>query len=438
MTADRVRRTERVAPAPPMPIGDPLDARRAEKKSRLQVLAVAPTPFFGDYGCHVRIVEEIAALREHGVNTSVVTYPFGRDVQGVTVHRARRLPGQRTVDPGSSLHKLSMDVALVMRTLRAASAERPALIHGHLHEGALVGWAVARARGLPMLFDFQGSLTSEMVDHGFVSQRAPAYRFFRRVEEWIVHQAPFIITSTRHGADVLMSEFGCPASRITVVPDAVNTQRFRPLWEIAAEDGHLARVAALRAHLGIPEGCPVVVYLGLLAEYQGITHLLRAAETLIGRGVGAHFLIMGYPGEDRYRAVANDLGLGGHVTFTGAIPYEQAPIYLALGDVAVSPKLSQTEGNGKLLNYIAMGLPTVAFDSSVSREILGDLGIYAPAGDWSALATELERTLRDPRAAHERGVALRAHAIAEHSWEGSVEILLEVYARLLATSSRRS
>jgi glycosyltransferase involved in cell wall biosynthesis len=83
------------------------------------------------------------------------------------------------------------------------------------------------------------------------------------------------------------------------------------------------------------------------------------------------------------------------VTFTGAVRYEQAPAYLALGDVAVAPKLSLTEGNGKLLNYIAMGLPTVAFDTSVSREILGDLGIYAPAGDWTALATELERTLRD-------------------------------------------
>ena len=104
----------------------------------------------------------------------------------------------------------------------------------------------------------------------------------------------------------------------------------------------------------------------------------------------------------------------------------------------MAPKLSQTEGNGKLLNYIAMGLPTVAFDTSVSREILGELGVYAPPGDWSALAVELERTLRDPRGAHDRGVALRARAVADHNWDGSVGILLDVYARLLATSPRRS
>jgi glycosyltransferase involved in cell wall biosynthesis len=289
-----------------------------------------------------------------------------------------------------------------------------------------------------MVFDFQGSLTSEMVDHGFIAPQQPAYRLFRRIEEWVVHHADVIITSTRHGARVLVDEFGCPASRIVVVSDAVNTDRFRPLWEVAGEDGHLARAERLRAQLGIPAGRPVIVYLGLLAEYQGITHLLRAAETLIARGTDVHFLIMGYPGEERYRALARWLGLGEHVTFTGAIPYEEAPSYLALGDVAVAPKLSQTEGNGKLLNYIAMGLPTVAFDTAVSREILGDLGIYAPAGDWTALATELEQTLRDPRAAHERGRALRARAVAHHSWKGSVETLLDVYAQLLPTLRPRS
>ena len=51
-------------------------------------------------------------------------------------------------------------------------------------------------------------------------------------------------------------------------------------------------IASLRAELGIPEGRSVVVYLGLLAEYQGITHLLRAAQLLVGRGLDVHFLVM--------------------------------------------------------------------------------------------------------------------------------------------------
>ncbi|MBM2809546.1 MAG: hypothetical protein HW416_305 [Chloroflexi bacterium] len=394
------------------------------------MLTIAPTSFFGDYGCHVRIVEEVQALMAHGIDSTIVTYPFGRDIPGFSLRRSPKLPGQRNVDPGSSLHKLSMDAALAVRAASAAAEQRPALVHGHLHEGALIGWSVARTRRIPLLFDFQGSLTSEMVDHGFIQPRSTAFHGFRAVETWIVRRADAIVTSTYHGADVLVRDFGCPATKITVVPDAVNTARFRPLWEVAQEDGHLVRAQRLREQLGIPVGLPVVVYLGLLAEYQGITHLLRAAQALFSRGLEAHFLIMGFPGENRYRDLANRLGLGPHVTFTGAIPYEDAPVYLSLGDIAVSPKLSETEGNGKLLNYIAMGLPTVAFDTSVSREILEGLGVYAPPGDWTALAAEIEGLLRDQTRVQQLARALRSMAIEKHSWDRSGDALVEVYRSL--------
>ena len=48
--------------------------------------------------------------------------------------------------------------------------------------------------------------------------------------------------------------------------------------EVAATNGHLRQQATLRSELGLPTDRPIVVYLGLLAEYQGITDLLRAAQ----------------------------------------------------------------------------------------------------------------------------------------------------------------
>ena len=56
----------------------------------------------------------------------------------------------------------------------------------------------------------------------------------------------------------------------------------------------------------------------------------------------------------------------------GVVPREQNASRLALGDIAAGPKLSATEGAGKLLNYMSIGLPTVAFDTPVSREYLAD------------------------------------------------------------------
>jgi glycosyltransferase involved in cell wall biosynthesis len=174
-----------------------------------------------------------------------------------------------------------------------------------------------------------------------------------------------------------------------------------------------------------------VVYLGLLAEYQGISHLLEAARHVLAVEPDVHFLLLGYPGQERYRARAEALGIAARVRLPGRVPYEQAPDYLALGDVAVAPKLSATEGNGKVLNYMAMALPVVAFATPVNRELLGDLGLYAPPAAAAALADRLLEVLRAPAAARARGLALRARAAHLFSWEASAARLEQVYRRVL-------
>ena len=130
----------------------------------------------------------------------------------------------------------------------------------------------------------------------------------------------------------------------------------------------------------------VVGTAGRLDHGKGLGTFLQAAALVISRVPQAHFLVMGYPDVEAYRRKARRLGLEEHASFPGRIDYDQAPRYLALGDVAVGPKLSETESNGKLYNYMACALPTVAFDTPSSREILGDLGVYAPRGDVAALA----------------------------------------------------
>jgi glycosyltransferase involved in cell wall biosynthesis len=170
----------------------------------------------------------------------------------------------------------------------------------------------------------------------------------------------------------------------------------------------------------------VVVYLGLLADYQGTDALLQAATHLVQQRRDVHFLIMGFPAVDQYQQKAIQLGVADHVTFTGKIPYRKAREYLAMGDLAVAPKLSATEGSGKILNYMAMGLPTVAFDMPVSREYLGELGIYATPADPRSLSQALYRGLFDE--AHKaNGHLLRQVAMERYSWDRAADTILQTY-----------
>jgi glycosyltransferase involved in cell wall biosynthesis len=211
-----------------------------------------------------------------------------------------------------------------------------------------------------------------------------------------------------------------------VVPDCVNGDVFRP--GVLSPDER----QALKASLGIPAHQKVVAYLGLLADYQGTGLLLEAAAEITRLRSDVHFLIMGYPGVDTYLQRAEQLGVREFTTFTGKIDYLEAPRYLALGDVAVVPKLSATEGVGKVLNYMAMALPTVAFDTEVSREYLGDTGAYAVPGDVHDLARALLAVLDDLPRAQQDGAALRRRVLDTYTWQNAGRDIVDIYNACLA------
>ncbi|MFQ5577758.1 MAG: glycosyltransferase [Anaerolineae bacterium] len=140
------------------------------------VLMLAPTMFFADYGCHVRILEEALVLKKLGHAVTILAYPNGRDIAGLDVRRCAGVPFNYRLVVGSSRHKIYLDVMLAFKALGHVMRHKPDVIHAHLHEGGLLGWGLSKLTGAPLIFDFQGSLTGEMVDHNFLRPTSPARR----------------------------------------------------------------------------------------------------------------------------------------------------------------------------------------------------------------------------------------------------------------------
>lgn len=391
----------------------------------LRVLMVAPTSFFSDYGGHIRILEETLALQALGHQISILTYYKGRDLPGLDIRRTWPLPWRADYEVGSSRHKLAFDLYLAGTVLSAGLRLRPHIVHGHMHEGALLGAVVARLLRVPLVFDYQGSLTAEMVDHNFLNPHGRFYRLAHWLERKIDHLPQAILTSSHRARQQLAGQFGVPDGRIHPLPDCVDMTRFDPT-QFSPEAKLLLRHA-----LGIPDGRPIVAYLGLLTNYQGVDHLLRAAARLKAQGENVHFLIMGYPSVEHYQQMASDLGVADHVTLPGRIAYDEAPYYLSLGDIAISAKMSSTEGSGKLLNYMALGQPTIVYDSPVHREYLAEWGVYVPPGDEVALAQAVADLLHDPAQGAAMGAALRQRAGEEYSWRHAAVKISALYERLI-------
>ncbi|NUQ39088.1 MAG: glycosyltransferase [Caldilineales bacterium] len=427
----------------------------------MRLLAIAPTGFFADYGCHVRIQGHLRALQDLGYQVRLVTYPAGRDLPGLSILRPP-LPLIRNLPVGSSRRKLLLDALLGPTALAAALRFRPHILHTYLHEGALLGWPLARLLGAHLSFDYQGSLTAEMLDHHFLRPRSPWLPLLRRLEDWIEQRPQVIFASSAPARDRLQARGlppaqrglpparrglpparrglpparrglppaqrglpparrGLPPARLHLLPDSVDVDVFAP----RPPD------PALAARLGLDPGQPVVVYLGLLAPYQGIDLLLAAIAHPLLAATPAQFLIMGFPDVDRYRAQAQALGVAGRAIFTGAVPYADAPQHLALGDIAVAPKLSTTEGSGKLLPYMSMALPIVATATPVHRAYLGEEGVWAEAPEPEALAQALRWALEHRHELRARGQRLRERAQTHYTWAHAAQIMHETFTKLM-------
>ncbi len=381
------------------------------------VLMLAPTPYFSDRGCHVRIYEEARELIKAGHQVVVVSYPLGRSLEPVPVERSVPVPWYTKREAGPSWHKPYLDLLLLIKAWGVARRLKPDIIHAHLHEGALIGWVLSRCSGVPLVFDYQGSLSGESLNHGFYRPGSVLHRGFRALERLINRLADLVVTSSSNG--VVEVQSSSPQIPVYALPDGVDTQTFSP-----QERG------SIRQELGLAPDLPTVVFIGLLNQYQGVDFLLDVLVDLLQSRPPFQVLIMGFP-EAPYRELVRQRGLSDMIHVTGRVSYADVPRYLAAGDVAVAPKLTTTEANGKVLNYMACGLPVVAFDTEVNRELLGDDGIYVPLGNRAAFGQAIASLLANLPQAAAHGNRLRERAVRTLSWHARIATLVGYYERLV-------
>lgn len=376
---------------------------------------IAPTPFFADRGCHVRIYEQIRSLQKLGNRGNICTYHNGKNIAGLNIYRIINIPWYKKLEPGPSYHKFYLDFLLLLKSLYIARRIKPDIIHCHLHEGAAIGYVLSKILQIPLLFDYQGSLTAELKAHDFLREDGLYFKILYKAEKIIDNLAGIVVAPTNSMIKRLREEFG--VKNIYLMPDGVDTDNFRP--DIVSDN--------LRKRLKIPLNKKIIVYLGILTKYQGVDCLLKAIPEVIQKVNSVHFLIMGYPNLDKYKKMAKKLGIANDVTFTGRIDYRTATKYLNLGDIAVGPKLGETEADGKIYNYMACGLPIVASDTQVHREILGDTAIFAEVNNPASLAKAIIKLLVDKNLAKELGIKARQRAVEKFSWDNVEKKLEKIY-----------
>lgn len=206
-----------------------------------RILMIAPTPFFADRGCHVRILGEANALMALGNKLVLCTYSLGRDVDGIPTERTLPIPWYKKLSAGPSVHKFYIDLLLLFKVLLVCRRFQPDIIHAHLHEGIVIGKIASKVFGIPLIADLQGSLTDELLDHKFIPNIRWVVNFMRWIEKHINQMPIHLIVSSTQNAQTCIDTYGISSGRVTLVMDGVDLEIFSPQ----------ERDPALQASLGI-------------------------------------------------------------------------------------------------------------------------------------------------------------------------------------------
>lgn len=369
------------------------------------------------YPRDVRVRAEAESLSRAGYRVTVLAPNVGgqppvETLAGVHVRRYR-LP---MAGGGALGYLLEYGVAHAQLFARALAelAAGARVVHLHNPPDTLFPIAlVARALGRRAIFD-QHDLFPELLASRCRSSRL--YRLAVAAQRAAASAASVVLVTNESQRELVLERARRPPSRVFVVRNGPRRDTLVP--SARTRDGLLAE--------------PRLIYVGELGPQDGVLglpemlsrpSLAGARLTIVGDGSCRAEL------ERRLGAA----GLAERVQITGYLPHARVPELLSEADIAIDPapasEFNQLSTMAKIAEYLAAGLPVVAFDLLETRRTAGDGAAYAPAGDLAAFAEEVAGLAADPtrRASLARAGRARAEQLV---WERSEAALLAAYSSL--------
>ena len=271
------------------------------------------------------------------------------------------------------------------------------------------------------IFDHH-DLCPELYESRFPDGPRLPYRMLRALERRTHRTADHVISTNDSYREVAITRSGKRAADVTIVrtgPDPQRLRRGEPHPELRRGRRFLA------------------AYIGVMGPQDGVDIVVRAADVVVhelGRDDIAFTLIGKGDCFDELVALRDELGLAGHVEFTGRAPDELVGRILSTADVGLSPDpknpLNDVSTMNKTMEYMAFELPVVAFDLRETRVSAGDAGVYVEPNDVHKYAAAIVALMDDEPRRAMLGKLGRARVEQELAGGHQARAYLGVYRRV--------
>lgn len=398
---------------------EPMEASAAKRV----LMLLENNPYPGDR----RVVSEASALSEEGYRVTVIApaAPGERWHEVVDGVAAYRYPPPPALDGVLGFvweygYSVTASVALSMLVFCRDGFD---VVHAHNPPDLFVFVAAFyKLFGARFVFDHH-DLAPEMYCARFgVRSRAAIYRVLVWLERLSCRLADRVIATNESYRALEAQRDRVPRERITVVRNGPDLNRLRRV----DPDPDLRR-----------RGQTIIGYVGAMGVQDGVDYLLRALRHLVCDLHRDDFFCVLVGNGDawpRLRALTSELGLEEHVWFTGMLSSTEFLPYLSAADICVEPAPSNPYNDRsttiKIMEYMALAKPIVAFDLPEHRFTACDAACYVQPNDELEFARALARLMDNPERRAIMGALGRQRVESALAWPHSVPGLLEAYRAL--------
>lgn len=308
-----------------------------------------------------------------------------------------------------------------LRARRALLAQRHRFDIVHDNQG--LGWGMLglQRAGVPLVASIHHAVVIdrdlELAREHSRARRVALRRWygFHKMQATVAQRMPRVITVSEQSREDIVQRMGVRASRIRVIPLAVDDSVFSPQNGAARVSGRIITVASADVPL------------------KGVVPLLHAVAALRRRR-HVELLLIGYARRGgMVERTVQALGLREHVRFVRGIDDAALAREYAAAEVAVVPSLY--EGfSMPALQAMACGLPLVATRAGALPEVVGgdgDAGLLVAPGDADELAAAIGRVLDDHALRTQLSAAAVRRAQERFSWAATARATVDVYREML-------
>ncbi|XYJ10752.1 TIGR04063 family PEP-CTERM/XrtA system glycosyltransferase [Telluria sp. B2] len=325
------------------------------------------------------------------------------------------------------LNQLEVIRGLEKRLLEIIPKIKPDVLHAHSPcLNAIAALRAGRKFGIPVVYEVRAFWEDAAVDHGTSTENGLRYKLTRGLETYALKRADAVTTICEGLRGDIVAR-GIPASKVTVIPNAVDIDKFAVGGQADMD---------LKRKLGLEQN-RLIGFIGSFYAYEGLDVLLRAVPALSQRHPDLRVLLVGGgPQDTNLRQQAKDLGIADKVVFTGRVPHDQVQRYYDLLDVLVYPRLSMrlTDLVTPLKPLEAMAQGRILAASSVGghRELIvdGKTGVLFAPDDPASLAAKVGDLLDAQMLWPALRSAGRAYVETERNWPVSVSRYKNIYGQV--------